>query len=194
MNGHSVLAKIKTGKSREVMIGELCALTSAFSFSTVNIAIRRGMKRSRDNGTFLSTFVNMIVFLILIAILYVGRYLPTLTGAGFLLFLVAGLLTTFVGRSLHYEAIRSHRSVQGHFIEDVFSDHHGMPCLSFPVRTVQRASICGGKRHHRRRVDALTGNHGAGRSARGPGWARSRDGWNPPINGRTGSTRKAVCG
>jgi drug/metabolite transporter (DMT)-like permease len=88
------------------MIGELCALTSAFSFSTVSIAIRRGMKRSRDNGTFLSTFVNMVLFLILIAVLYAGHYLPTLTGTGFLLFLVAGLLTTFVGRSLHYEAIR----------------------------------------------------------------------------------------
>ena len=88
------------------MIGELCALTSAFSFSTVNIAIRRGMRRSRDNGTFLSTFVNMVVFLILIAVLYVGGYLPALTWAGFLLFSAAGLLTTFVGRSLHYAAIR----------------------------------------------------------------------------------------
>ena len=88
------------------MIGEICALISAFSFSTVSIAIRRGMRRSRDNGTFLSTFINMALFLILIAILYVGHYLPTLTGTGFLLFLVAGLLTTFVGRSLHYEAIR----------------------------------------------------------------------------------------
>jgi len=88
------------------MIGELCALISAFSFSTVSIAIRRGMRRSRDNGTFLSTFINMALFLILIAILYVGHYLPTLTGTGFLLFLVAGLLTTFVGRSLHYAAIR----------------------------------------------------------------------------------------
>ena len=88
------------------MIGELCALSSAFSFSTVNIAIRRGMKKSRDNGTFLSTFVNMIVFLVLIGVLYVGRYLPALTWTGFLLFSAAGLLTTFVGRSLHYEAIR----------------------------------------------------------------------------------------
>ena len=88
------------------MIGELCALTSAFSFSTVSIAIRRGMRRSRDNGTFLSTFVNMVLFLILIGVLYVGRYLPALTWTGFFLFLFAGLLTTFVGRSLHYEAIR----------------------------------------------------------------------------------------
>ncbi len=88
------------------MIGELCALSSAFSFSTVNIAIRRGMRKSRDNGTFLSTFVNMIVFLVLIGVLYVGRYLPALTWTGFLLFSAAGLLTTFVGRSLHYEAIR----------------------------------------------------------------------------------------
>jgi drug/metabolite transporter (DMT)-like permease len=88
------------------MIGELCALTSAFSFSTVSIAIRRGMRRSRDSGTFLSTFVNMVLFLILITVLYVGHYLPALTFAGFFLFLCAGLLTTFVGRSLHYEAIR----------------------------------------------------------------------------------------
>jgi drug/metabolite transporter (DMT)-like permease len=48
----------------------------------------------------------MVLFLILIGVLYVGRYLPALTWTGFFLFLCAGLLTTFVGRSLHYEAIR----------------------------------------------------------------------------------------
>jgi len=87
-------------------MGELFALISAGSFSIGSIAIRRGMRTARDNGTFMATFVNMVLFLILIAVLYFCRRMPPLTTIGFSLFLVAGLLTTFSGRSLHYAAIR----------------------------------------------------------------------------------------
>lgn len=87
-------------------MGELFALISAGSFSIGSIAIRRGMKTARDNGTFMSTFVNMVLFLIIITVLYFCRQLLALTPKGFSLFLIAGLLTTFSGRSLHYAAIR----------------------------------------------------------------------------------------
>jgi drug/metabolite transporter (DMT)-like permease len=63
---------MNTETGKVIMIGELCALLSACFFSTVSVAIRRGMKTSRDNGTFLSTFINMVLFLILIAILYLN--------------------------------------------------------------------------------------------------------------------------
>lgn len=87
-------------------MGELFALISAGSFSIASIAIRRGMRTARDNGTFMSTFVNMVLFLVIIAVLYFCHQLLALTSLGFSLFLIAGLMTTFAGRSLHYAAIR----------------------------------------------------------------------------------------
>lgn len=87
-------------------MGELFAFLSACSFGTSNVAIRLGMRMSRDNGTFISTFVNMVTFLAVVLFLHFRSLLPELTLLGFTIFVVAGLLTTFGGRSLHYEAIR----------------------------------------------------------------------------------------
>lgn len=88
-----------------MMVGELCVLIGTCSFSTSNIAIRRGMRTAHDTGVFISTFVNMVVYLLLIIVLHLNHLLPALTMMGFLLFVLAGLLTTFAGRSLHYAAI-----------------------------------------------------------------------------------------
>jgi drug/metabolite transporter (DMT)-like permease len=88
------------------MVGELFALLSAFCFSTANVSVRRGMRTARDNGTFIATFVNMVLFLALIIPLYLKGLLPLLSRLGFLLFVLAGLLTTFAGRSFLYAAIR----------------------------------------------------------------------------------------
>jgi len=81
-------------------------ILSAFSFSTGNIAIRRGMKTAHDDGIFISIFINMVAFSLLIIIFQLKGLLPPLTLKGFLLFALAGLLTTFTGRSLFYVAIR----------------------------------------------------------------------------------------
>ena len=88
------------------MIGEVFAVLSALFFSSAGITIRRGMRTAYDDGVFLSTLINMIVFLGLLPILYVINRLPPLNLIGFLLFALAGLLTTFGGRALHFAAIR----------------------------------------------------------------------------------------
>ncbi len=88
------------------MVGELLILLSAFSFSTGNIAIRRGMRTAYDNGIFISIFISMVTFSVLIIIFYLKSLLPPLTLKGSFLFALAGLLTTFSGRSFHYAAIR----------------------------------------------------------------------------------------
>jgi drug/metabolite transporter (DMT)-like permease len=89
------------------MIGEFCALLGACSFSTHNIAVRRGMRTAPDSGVFMSTSISTTIFLVVIVVLYSGRLLPPLTVMGFFLFVIAGLFTSFTGRSLHYAAIRA---------------------------------------------------------------------------------------
>jgi hypothetical protein len=51
---------------------------NGYSFSAVSVAIHHGMKTSRDNGTFPATFINMVLFLILIAIFCLGNHLRAL--------------------------------------------------------------------------------------------------------------------
>jgi len=87
-------------------MGEVFAILSALFFSTAGVTIRRGMRTSPDDGVFLSALINMVVFLILLTMLHHYNQLPVLTFHGFLLFIIAGLLTTFGGRSLHFAAIR----------------------------------------------------------------------------------------
>lgn len=82
------------------------AIFSALFFSSAGIAVRKGMKTAYDDGVFLSTLINLIVFVLLIPILHVSHRLPVLNLYGFFLFALAGLLTTFGGRALHYAAIR----------------------------------------------------------------------------------------
>ncbi|OGP95530.1 MAG: hypothetical protein A2157_09705 [Deltaproteobacteria bacterium RBG_16_47_11] len=89
------------------MIGELFSLASALSFSTASITVRRGMRAAHDNGIFISIFISMVVFSTLTIFFYLTGKLPSLTLKGIFLFALAGLLTTFSGRSFHYAAIRA---------------------------------------------------------------------------------------
>ena len=89
------------------MIGEIFALLGACVISAGNVSIRRGMRRAHDSGVFISTFISAATFVLLLIILWIRRSLPPLTLLGFLLFVSAGLLTSFAGRSLHYAAIRA---------------------------------------------------------------------------------------
>ncbi len=87
------------------MIGEIFSLIAGCSFSTGNVAVRRGMRKARDTGVFVSTSISALVFLIIISVLYLRDLLPPLSVPGFWLFVLAGLFTSFLGRSLHYAAI-----------------------------------------------------------------------------------------
>ena len=51
---------------------------NGYSLSAVSVAIRHGMKTSWDNGTFPATFINMVLFLILIAIFCLDNHLRAL--------------------------------------------------------------------------------------------------------------------
>ena len=89
------------------MIGELFALLGAFSVGSAGVAVRRGMRNTSDNGVFLTISIGTVVFLILVGVVSTGDQLPPLTLMGFVLFVLAGLLTSFMGRSLHFAAIRT---------------------------------------------------------------------------------------
>ena len=89
------------------VIGSLFALMSACCFGSSNIFIRRGMRGSRENGVFIATFVNLVIFLTIFFVLYLSHRLPLLTLPGFLFFVFAGLLTSYAGRSFLYAAIRA---------------------------------------------------------------------------------------
>jgi drug/metabolite transporter (DMT)-like permease len=89
------------------MIGEIFALLGAFSVGSAGVAVRRGMRNTLDNGVFITISIGTVVYLILVGVLYAGDLLPPLTFMGFVLFVLAGLLTSFMGRSLHFAAIRT---------------------------------------------------------------------------------------
>ena len=89
------------------MIGEIFALLGAFSVGSAGVAVRRGMRNTLDNGVFLTISIGTVVFLILVGVLSTGDQLPPLTLMGLVLFVLAGLLTSFMGRSLHFAAIRT---------------------------------------------------------------------------------------
>jgi drug/metabolite transporter (DMT)-like permease len=65
------------------------------------------MRTALDNGVFMSTSISTVIFLVVIGVLYSGRLLPPLTVMGFFLFALAGLFTSFTGRSFNYAAIRA---------------------------------------------------------------------------------------
>jgi drug/metabolite transporter (DMT)-like permease len=65
------------------------------------------MRTARDNGVFMSTSISTVIFLVLIGVLYSDRLLPPLTVMGFFLFALAGLFTSFTGRSFNYATIRA---------------------------------------------------------------------------------------
>jgi len=65
------------------------------------------MRTALDNGVFMSTSISTVIFLVVIVVLYSGRLLPPLTVMGFFLFALAGLFTSFTGRSFNYAAIRT---------------------------------------------------------------------------------------
>lgn len=87
-------------------MGAFFALFSASAFSISYLLLRRGMKQAADDGAFITTFVNMLIFWVLVGLLALGSRLPPLTARGLLLFTIAGLFTTYGGRSLHCAAIR----------------------------------------------------------------------------------------
>lgn len=80
---------------------------SATGFALTNIMIRKGVRPGdADNGVLITTIVNVIIFWAVAGTLGVLGRLPVLNLTGVLLFVLAGVLTTFLGRNTLFGGIR----------------------------------------------------------------------------------------
>ena len=66
------------------MTGALFALIGSVFFGSADVVVRRGMRTTRENGVFIATFVNVVIFGVLITVLLSNHSLPALTSKGFL--------------------------------------------------------------------------------------------------------------
>lgn len=75
--------------------GRVFALSSAVAFSMSYLLLRQGMHKATDDGAFITTFINAVLFSVLVALLALGGRLPAMTKRGSLLFIIAGVFTTY---------------------------------------------------------------------------------------------------
>jgi drug/metabolite transporter (DMT)-like permease len=100
------------------MIGELLSLLAAFSFGCANVMVKRGATpQSVDNGAFLSILITFI----LAGTITIARGLfqdwPLFTAKGMGWFVLAGILTAFLGRTLLFSSIQYLGSVRASAIK-----------------------------------------------------------------------------
>ena len=89
-------------------MGELLALGTAVSFSVSGLLIRRGQRdRPFDNGLFMTTLVNLILYVILTSAAWSLNRLPPVTLAGVVLFILAGVTNTLIGRWAWFQSVRA---------------------------------------------------------------------------------------
>ncbi|MCF3944093.1 DMT family transporter [Oceanobacillus alkalisoli] len=101
-------------------MGFVFAFMTAFLYAVSNILIKRGMKFSKNNnGTFNTAFVNVAILgLVLIIYRMVEHHPDPINVTGFLLFILAGLSTTLIGRSMHFLGIRKIGSAKASVIKN----------------------------------------------------------------------------
>ncbi|MFC3882218.1 DMT family transporter [Bacillus songklensis] len=99
-------------------MGESLALLAAFTFACANVMVKKGTtSKSVDNGVFLSIVITFLIS----GIIAVGRGLfqdgMTFTAKGIWWFVLAGLLTAFIGRTLLFTSIQHLGSVRASAIK-----------------------------------------------------------------------------
>ncbi|OLN21538.1 hypothetical protein BTO30_14520 [Domibacillus antri] len=99
-------------------MGELFALLAAFSFACANVMVKKGTKEdAKDNGAFLS----VLITLFLAGMIVVGRGIfqgwTPLNNEGIWWFVLAGILTAFIGRTLLFTSIQHLGSVRASAIK-----------------------------------------------------------------------------
>ncbi|WMX58752.1 DMT family transporter [Peribacillus sp. R9-11] len=99
-------------------MGESFAFLAAFSFGCANVMVKKGTKpNSIDNGTFLSFLITFF----LAGVIAIGRGMVkgwvifTTEGIGW--FVIAGILTAFIGRILLFKSIQHLGSVRASAIK-----------------------------------------------------------------------------
>jgi drug/metabolite transporter (DMT)-like permease len=87
-------------------MGVVLALSGAIAFSIMNVAIRKGVRPGdADNGVVTTVVINVVAFTALMALVLPIRGLTwSWTGVG--AFAAAGLMSTFIGRTLLFTGIR----------------------------------------------------------------------------------------
>lgn len=99
-------------------MGEILALFAAFSFACANVMVKKGgTKKSVNNGVFLSLLITFLISgcIILVRGLLQGKMTYNAEGIGW--FLLAGLLTAFIGRTLLFASIEKLGSVRASAIK-----------------------------------------------------------------------------
>ncbi|GAB7388848.1 hypothetical protein BSNK01_26860 [Bacillaceae bacterium] len=99
-------------------MGELLAVMSAMMFAAANVMVKKGtVKSSQDNGAFLSLLLTAFIsLLIFIASGWQGGW-PVLNGKGIFWFVLAGVLTAFIGRTFLYSSIQYLGSIKASAIK-----------------------------------------------------------------------------
>lgn len=94
-------------------MGELFALLSAIGFSTANVMVKKGTTTSsKNNGAFISILLTASISGIIMIGLGTSRGWPSLNGTGIFWFVLAGILTSFLGRTLLYSSIQHLGSIR----------------------------------------------------------------------------------
>lgn len=100
-------------------MGIFLACLTALMFSISNVAIKRGMKDSAtDNGVLITFLIN---FLFLGTAAFIYRFFietVSITLAGVLYFVLAGILTTFIGRFTLFKSFRRIGATKGTAIKN----------------------------------------------------------------------------
>ncbi|WP_017727538.1 DMT family transporter [Halalkalibacterium ligniniphilum] len=88
-------------------MGSLFALLAALGFSLSNVMIKRGTtKASKNNGAFLSILITALLSGFAFIVVGLSNGWPIINVNGFIWFCIAGVLTTFLGRTLLYNSIQ----------------------------------------------------------------------------------------
>ncbi|KHF38635.1 DMT family transporter [Halalkalibacter okhensis] len=94
-------------------MGSLFALMAALGFSLSNVMIKKGTtKASKNNGAFVSILITALLSGIIFIFVGLSNGFPNLNTKGVIWFIIAGVLTTFLGRTLLYNSIQYLGSVK----------------------------------------------------------------------------------
>src|SRR4051794_35429453 len=95
------------------MIGEILALLAAFSFGCANVMVKKGVSpTSKNNGAFLSVLITFALAGIITLARGLFQDWPHYTTKGIGWFVLAGILTAFLGRTLLFSSIQYLGSVR----------------------------------------------------------------------------------
>lgn len=88
-------------------MGEMIALLSAAGFAASHVMIKKGTTRSStDNGAYFSLIMTALLSGIFFVLLSLRNGWPAITGRGIFWFIIAGILTSYVGRTFLYSSIQ----------------------------------------------------------------------------------------